>query len=32
VGVVLLGLPKRMLEFRSAVVDARAAQTLEPAG
>lgn len=32
VGVVLLGMAKRMLEFRSAVVDARAAQTLEPAG
>ncbi|MFW6773881.1 NAD(P)/FAD-dependent oxidoreductase [Nocardioides sp. CPCC 205120] len=31
-GVVLLGMGKRMLEFRTAVTQARAARALEPAG
>lgn len=32
VGVVLLGLAKRMLDFRTAVTEAQGARTLEPAG
>ncbi|WP_447646871.1 hypothetical protein [Nocardioides zeae] len=32
VGVVLLGLAKRMLDHRSAVVAAQGSRTLEPAG
>ncbi|MDT9591705.1 FAD-dependent oxidoreductase [Nocardioides zeae] len=32
VGVVLVGMGKRMLEFRTAVAEARAAQVLEPTG